>query len=497
MRLLSMAAATVGLLAVGCGGGGGKTPSGGSNTPPLGNNSGATFVPANAAKSVGLDQVITINFSQPIDPATVSETTVKLIPVMDQSHMAMRLGGTEDAVEQVMENVIGPRVLNTAGQQVTVTPTEHLEYGMTYRIELSGLKAKTGTALPAATSTFNTLVNPRTKRLTYSNTGVLERTHIYEVNTATGMTSEMRSYLGSDTNVAPESRTVMMNATIPGPGGAAPPIPVFEVEYVGATATIKEYEAAIKEGTSIVAFGDYDGPGANLVWDQVDDVLDGYFTMSPEHGNHFVTSRFSAAGNISAPWSDRNDPTKFTARGIEMTERDAMGRTLGQYIYSSIGTDGIDVDSNGKPSPGNDVLIQYTKIERDTRTGERVKSFRFGRRAGRDPVAQPAVAPAGLDGVLFTTDDPITEYEFTELDAMGHEVLEVEYKSPGAITPPSVTGTRADWESTGDNLVDEYTVTTYTSGVRVSEKEYDAGADGIKGNADDILREETTFDPAL
>lgn len=495
MRLISMATVTLGLFAAGCGGGGGKTPSGGSNNPSLGTSGVASFVPANGARSVGLDQTITVNFSQPIDPATVSETTVRIIPVMDQSHIAMRLGGTEDAVEQVMDNLVGPRVLSTTAQQVTFTPTEHLEYGMIYRIELSGLKSKTGTTLSTASSTFNTLVNPRTKRVTYSNTGVLERTHIYEVNTATGMTSEMRVYLGSDTTVAPESRTVMMNATIPGLGGAAPPIPVFEVEYVGATATIKSYEAAIKEGTTIVAFGDYAGAGANLVWDQGDDVLSGYFTMSPEHGNHFVTTRFSATGNVPAAWSARNTAA-FTPRGIEMTERDAMGRTLGQYIYSSIGADGIDVDSSGKPAPRNDVLIQYSVIERDPRTGERIKSFRFGQRASRDGT-RPAVLPQGTDGILFTTDDPITEYEFTEVDAMGHELSEVEYSKPGAITAPSLTGTRADWESTGDNFVESYSVTGYTSGVRTSEKEYDAGVDGIKGNADDILREETTFDAAL
>lgn len=495
MRLFSMAAVTLGLFAVGCGGGGSKTPSSGSNTP-----TNPTYIqtatPANGAKSVAIDKPITVVFNQAIDPASINaDISFQVLPVMSSmAGMGMRMG-VEDNVEQIMERLVGVRDFNVAARQLQFTPAEHLENGMTYRVVFSGLKTAAGAALPTATITFSTLVNPRTQRVTYSAPGVVDRVHIYEIDPLTSMMKQMLSYTGSVAPANLVSRTVMMGAAIPGPGG----LPVSEVEYTVAAGveTIKSYNAPIIEGGVIVAFGNYTSPGQDGIWNQTDDLLSGYFEMVEEHGTHFVMSRFSANNNTPARWSDRT--TAFTSRGVELTERDAMGRSLGQYVYSSLGADGvIDFDANGKPAPqpGNDVLIQYTKIERNA-AGQRVMSFRFGQRASRDGTRQ-AVSPLGSDGILFTADDPITELEVTTRDNMGHETLEVEYDRPGAITPPSLTGTRADWESIADNRAADYTVTEYSSnGVRTLEKEYDAGLDGIKGSADDILEEETTFDPLL
>lgn len=492
MRLISMAAVTLGVFAVGCGGGSGsKSPSGGS-APNLATTV-ASSTPANNAKAVAIDQPITIRFAQAIDPNSLSDTTVQVIPVMTMTRMGMRMGmAGEDVVEQVMDRLAGTRTFSASAQQLTFTPAEHLENGMTYRVILSGLRAQGGAALSTAMINFATLVNPMTKRVTYTN-GVVDRIHIYDIDPATGMHTEMRTYQGTESPATLQSRTVMMNATIPGP----PQVAVSEVSFDVLTNNVKSYDAPIKEGTTIVAFGDYVAPGQDGFWNQGDDLLESYFEMAEQHGTHFVMQRFAAANQTPAPWSARGTAA-FTARGVELTERDAMGRSLRQIVYSSLGANGvIDFDSvTNAPKPVDDVVTQYTVIERNA-AGQRIKSFRFGKRAGRGPNPTAPIAPAGPNGVLFDADDPITEYEFTDRDATGHETLEIEYKEAGPGTGPGGTVTRADWEaSTSDNVVDSYEVTTYVNGVRVSEKEYDA-VDGIKDNGNDLLTEETTFNPAL
>ena len=483
MRLISMAAVALGLLAVGCGGGGSNTTSGDS-APNL-TAWVQSSTPANNAKAVAIDQPITIRFAQAIDPNSLSDTTVQVIPVMTMMGMGMRMGMSgEDSVDQVMDRLAGTRTFSASAQQLTFTPAEHLENGMTYRVILNGMRAQGGAALSTAVINFATLVNPMIKRVTYTN-GAIDRIHVYDIDQATGMHTEMRTYQGTESPATLQSRTAMMNATILGP----PQVAVSEVSYDVLTNTVKSYEAPIKEGTTTVAFGDYVAPGADGFWNQSDDLLESYFEMAEQHGTHFVMQRFAVANNTPAPWSARGTAA-FTARGVELTERDAMGRSLRQIVYSSLGANGqIDFDSvTNAPKPVDDVVTQYTVVERNA-AGQRVKSTRYGRRAGRGPTPTAPVAPAGPNGVLFDADDPITELEITTRDSTGHGTLEVEYDAAG------VDNT---W-GTPDDVVDSYEITTYTDGVRTMERSYRDGGNGVmnNGGADDVLAEEATFNAAL
>lgn len=444
-----------------------------------------TSVPANNATKVALDKPISIQFSEAVDPSSVTPSTVQVFPaVMDMGDMAgmMRM---EDSTVEVMTQV--PGTVTASGSTVTFTPTEHLSNGRSYRVAIANVKNQAGTATVTPTEIeFSTIRNPATQRIEYdtSSPGLIESRHVYENDPATGMMKTMTSY---DAAGVVRSHEVMMPAQLPGP----PPVEVMSITHSDTAGTIRDYEAEVAVEGSVMIHGEYDNPGVDGVWNKIDDLLEDFTETGPvgTGTTNWLSKRYRATAG-SAPWSART--TAFTWSSSDYTQRDpTTGRTIRQVSYSSpdglggLGPNGVvDVGPTGEPAPIDDVVVQYRATTRDLQ-GRRTQIRQFGSR-GRD---NAPIDPRGPDGLLFTPDDVLTELTVYTYDAMGHEILEVEYDGPGS---------DANWDTTADNTIDEYEVTNYTAaGIRNWVKEFTVGPDGRMQTADDILVEEETFDTTL
>lgn len=493
-RWSGLVASSIGILLGACGGGGGggdRGPGGapGANQPPGFSVNQATSFPANNATKVALDKAIIVQFTEAVDPSSVTTANVQVLPVMmDMGDMAGMMRW-EDSTSELTTQVAGNVTAN--GNTVTFTPTEHFENGVSYRVVINNIRNRARTAtLPPTELKFSTLRNPTTQRIEYSevNPGVIESRHVYEIDPMTGMMRTMTSY---DAANLVRSHEVMMPAQLPGP----PPVEVMSVTHSDAAGTlIRDYEAEVATEGSVIFHGEYVGPGADNIWNKTDDLLEDFTATGPiaPGSSNWLSKRYSATA-APAPWSART--TAFVWRSSEYTQRDAAtGRTIRQVSYGSATPDGlgglgpngiIDLSPTGDPAPVDDRVTQYRTTKRDLQ-GRRTEIREFGDR-GRDGAV--SVDPRGPDGIIFTADDVITELTTYTYDAMGHEILEVEYDGPGL---------DSNWDTTADNTVESYEVSNYTAaGIRDWEKEYEDGGDGILQSGDDILVEERRFDTAL
>lgn len=277
-----IASSTIVLLtACGGGGGGDNGPAGtaGANQPPAPSGFSAnltTSTPANNATKVATNKPISIQFSEAVNPSAATAGTVQVRPVpMDMANMAgmMRM---EDSMVEIPAQVNGTITVN--GSTLTFTPSEHLENGRSYQVEINNVRNLAGTATaPSVQLQFSTLRNPLIQRIEYDerSPGVVASKHVYDLDPVTGMMRSMTSY---DAAGAVRSHEVMMNAQIPGP----PPVTVMEVTHTDAAGTtIRGYEAEIATEGTVMIHGEYSGPGVDTLWNKTDDLLDEFTETGP------------------------------------------------------------------------------------------------------------------------------------------------------------------------------------------------------------------------
>lgn len=471
----------------GCGGGGGdKKTTGDTNAPGAGTSLVvAQSVPAKGATGVPIDTSFTVTFSQEIDPASISAPRAVRLLLADRTMADMPHAddpALEDPSMDTMPEVVGTANYNTAARQLTFTTTSHLEHGEDYHLVLSGLRTVSGGAIGAQVIDFRTLNNPEIRSVRYDTaTGQITSTTVYTRN-ARGRTTREDRYNGTETTGTLTSYTLLDNPTIPGP----PQTTVRSVTYDGASNQITGYSAEIKEGTTTFRVS-YRDPGANLLWDQTDDLIRNYSTGRESHGNqHLITTTFSTTANPGAPWSQRS--SAFQVSNVQLRELDAQMRTRRIVNYSSLGSaNQVDTTPAGELTVIDDIVVSYELVTRDAQ-GRRLSTKSFGRRGrGNTPGTPPN---PGLDGRLFTADDVPVEMEVATYNAMGHRTLEVEYNSPGL---------DGNWDTVNDNGVAEYDLYTFAPGTenRLERRSYEDGGNGImeNGAGDDRLERVETYDP--
>ena len=462
---------------VGCGGGGG----GGSGTPPppTGGPSGAasfTSVPAQNAKGVMIDEPLKVVFNADIDAATVNDTNVSLMPSMSDADQH-----SEDPALDAMQRIPGTPTLAADKRTVNFTPTQHLQFGVTYHLRLAKLKTAAGATLAAVQVDFQAI-----------NNNELTETHYETRDPATiGQVTSYETYEYDangeriKTNVYGPDKTTLVEVEESGPNLTVGTKAVTEIEYkVAAGAqTIDRYRADIKNAAGLVtAHVTYTGPGVDTQWGSADDTVGSFTDHAHQHVNpkHWITQSFRPVGTAPVTWNGSFNDPNFQSRGTQLRILDDFQRTLMQVSYASVGTNGIDLDATGNPKPVDDVVRAYTRVERDA-GGVRLAEWSYS-----DDNATPAIEGAGPDGVFFTTDDVPTNYQTYEYNATMHLIRRVSYSSAGA---------DQDWKTFGDNDVSSYRKYTYTNNDLLSlSVRTSAGADKRAETLDDIKSEESTYD---
>ena len=467
------------VLGCGGGGGGGSTP---ANTPPPTAGANAALVsstPAEGAKGVMIDQPLTVVFNTDLDATSITETNVALMPTTadDASH-------SDDPSLDTMQKIPGAPTLGADKKTITFTPATHLHLGTNYHLRLTKLKTAAGATVPTVSIGFNTI-----------NNNELNETHFETRDPATiGLATSYETYEydanGELTliNVFEGDKTTLVEVIETGPGRTLNAKPVEAIAYSVAAGvkTITEYSADAKDatGATVIAHVGYDGAGADTQWGTADDTVHGFNDHVHDHinPNHWTTFVYEPAGTTPVTWSGNlNDPNFRVAAVLLRILDDAM-RTVMQVVYTSVGANGIDVDSAENPAPVDDVVRSYTRVERDSATGNRLAEISYG----QDDPATPAIEGPGADGKYFTEDDVPRSYQTYEYNATGHLVRRVVYIAPGA---------DQSWTAVEDNEAHSLRTYTYVANDLLSQQlRFEAGPDRKAGTADDLKAREINYD---
>lgn len=245
----------------------------------------------------------------------------------------------------------------------------------------------------------------------------------------------------------------------------------------------------------------YNSPGLDGAWYTLDDVIDGYQVHQYDANNRLIRKEwwaekepndgawfsgddylewydsytYDGAGNLIQRTSFDTYMELFGYDGIPFTSDDPVynaeereynaSNQVTRSVQGSWGADNLFFTSDDRP----DV---YTENFYDA-SGNHIST------------AQYSTWDFGLDGNLYTADDPIEQCSLFTLNASGQQTR-VEYASPGA---DATCGTG------DDNMLQSYGDFTYDAqGNRTSETYYlDYGNDGTPFNGDDTLSRQKVF----
>lgn len=462
----------------GCGGGGGggtpaPPPSSGSTTDPI-----VSSVPAKNAKGVMIDDTLKVVFSTEIDATTVNATNVKLMPTVSDAAQH-----SEDPALDDMQQIPGVPTLSADKKTLTFEPSEHLHLGTLYHLRLAKIKTAAGVALAATQIDFQTINNNELTETNYETRDPATIGQITDYETYEYDTNGNRI----KTNIFGPDKTTLVE--IEEEGENLPIGTKFATEIVYSVAagvnTVTRYRANIKNAAgTVTAHVTYTGAGVDTVWGTADDTVGSFTDHNHNHVNplHWTTQSFRPVGTTPVTWNGSFTDPNFQPRFTQLRIVDNFQRTLMQINYTSIGTNGIDLDASGNPKPVDDVVRSYTRVERDSGTGERLAEWSYS-----DDSATPTlIEGAGPDGIILTADDVPTSYQTYEYNATMHLVRRVNYTSPG----PDLV-----WTTFGDN--DASSVRNYnytTNDLLTTTVRFAAGLDKRVDTTDDIKAEESTYD---
>lgn len=465
---------------LGCGGGGGSgsTP---TNTPPAGEANAAlvSSTPVEGAKGVMIDQPLTVVYNTDLDAASINETNIALMPTTadDASH-------SDDPSLDTMQKIPGTPALGADKKTITFTPAVHLHLGTNYHLRLTKLKTAAGATVPTVSIGFNTINNNELNETRFetrdpATIGLATSYETYEYD-ANGELTLINVYEGD--------KTTLVEVIETGPGRTINAKPVRAIAYSVAAGvkTITGYRANAMDpaGTKVIAHVSYDSAGADTQWGTADDTVHGFTDHAHNHikPNHWTTFVYEPAGTAPVTWTGNLNDPNFRVAAVLLRILDDSMRTVMQVVYSSVGANGIDADSADNPAPVDDVVRSYTRVERDSTTGNRLAEISYG----QDDPATPAIEGPGADGKYFTEDDVPRSYQTYEYNATGHLVRRVLYIGPGA---------DQSWTAVEDNDAHSLRNYTYVANDLLSQQvRFDAGPDKKAGTPDDLKAREVNYD---
>lgn len=525
MRKLQLAAGSLIVLLHGCGGGGGggdgnsndntsnntqnqnppasntqKPPSSSSPTssPPssTSNVQITSSSPAANQKGVAFNSPIKISFNESLDPASVNDQTVILVPSANQ----LGQGGMQGMMN--LQQITGSVTYDNNTKTVLFTPKILMQHGAEYVVQLKNIRSATGQTLPDKSFSFRTLNNPVIRSVHTDMREGTQETEDYKYN-ANGEVERIDIYESTETDDVLVAYELRAGAKLPDP----PNVPVISIEFDAATNLVDRYSAHIKQGEQIFARATYIDPGVDGLWNQTDDLISRYTIHSIQHLKHSVTQHFRALDNTPAPWSDieAERAQRFELSHASVESLDDLKRVILDANYSSLGDDNvIDTNAAGDLAPSNDILRSYSRIEYNEQ-GQRTKILNIGGHSmnmapggggdmgggmggGGDGAPGADTPNFGPDQLWFTADDPITGVTVFDYTAEGIPTGMTSYSSPGADN---------NWDTLTDNDVAVYMIMTHQPGTASMTKMemFSAGPDKRVGNGDDQLMSESTFDP--
>lgn len=385
---------------------------------------------------ISITSPIFVALKEELDPTTVNNTTVHLMPGGGHS---MGAGGDDDSEDAAMLNndpIPGDVSYDPTTKRIKFVPTIAMDQGRMYHIHTAGLKLKNGKALDNGIDTisysfttshahefyrveFDDFGNVKEKR--YTDTLLDERVQRQQFAVSGGIeTPEYTRHYGDNPNHRP---TGLMTGD-----------EVVYWQQDGATNGIQRYEVLRKgsdgqQYTVRVRFDEGSYPQTASASDPIHNV----WSPGQAHGAHQISYQYEpAVDGVASPWPNNGNPSTDStfvldnAQLMEMNHRLPAGSTNAyqhrHIFYGDLGGDDIDFDAAGNPAPVNDrVSVYHTRdLSNYLRTHE---WSLFGK--GRDGVEK-----YGVDNRLFSTDDIAYRLRIYIYDDKGRRAQRVTFEVP-------------------------------------------------------------------
>ncbi|MEL7310025.1 MAG: Ig-like domain-containing protein [Pseudomonadota bacterium] len=444
-RTLTTAAVTVALAACGGGGGGG----GGSTTiapPPVDTTPPtlSTTTPADGAGPVSIVVNPSATFSEPLDAASVTDTTVQLT-----SETGIRVRGTV--------------VLNANGTEVNFESDEPLDQGTEYTLHIDAVRDVANNAAAPVSVSFRTFISPLTRRVDFFD-GVAVAQIDYE-NEANGRLFRLirRADAGLDGLWQTDDETPR-NYTEYSRDAVGRTIETRFFDNPGVDGTWFNADDVISSRRTVV-FGADGSTERSIDWLSGDD---GLFNTDDDVPRRYTDITYNAFGDVltrasfGGPGPDDlwlTDDDEFQ-NAVDVFEYDETGffvqlTSADPGPDRAVGTDDDIVESNDA-ARRNDDLMRIERIQYND---------------------------AGDDGVWFTDDDLIRSYSLEPFDGEGRPTGLIRGQGPGL---------DGIWLTNDDEIRSPFTRTVYNDTdpaqtILTTFSYSDVGPDGEPLTGDDEL----------
>lgn len=406
---------------------------------------------------------LTATFDEPLDPATVSATTVHLVTRLDDSFPAVPGSVTYDA----------------ATMTISFAPLRPLTYDAIYELQIGAVADPSGNAFAGAAKPFHAAVNAELRSTSFTNNAI-EGYVAYTLDANGHQTKSVR-YDSAGTNQT-----------------------WFDDDDHASTHEETEYSP----NGLWLAYRRY-AIGNDNKWNSNDDpvVLRDEYTYDTEQRlTKFAEFAADQTLRIDDSWTDRNmmASATFDSAGDDMVwnTTDDKGPQWRDLAHDQTGaTTRVTTHNTGGdalPQTADDFISASTTFERDATTYVVTRQIVYG--------------DAGMDLMWLTNDDVVANYAVFTTDSHGLMTTRVAYSQKGndmawftnddVISSRQVVTYDANLLMTNrDSLNGAGTITSYTTfeydaaGNRTRQRLYlGAGNDGNWHSPDDDLAVEVTYD---
>lgn len=404
--------------------------------------------PSADATKVPIIAPLTFVFDESLDPATVTEASVKV----------------EYVNYNLIQPVTGTVAYDDASKTVTFKPNLPLVVGGRYYVTLGALKDVAGNAFAGQELGFNTNVNAYTKQVSYNtSTNVIQTWTLYSID----MYGHPARYAYFDTPGADgQWFTSDDNARSHAEYIYTPTGAQQEYRYYDAgpdqiwnngddrIQDMSKYE--IDSKGRVTGYSSIDAAGPDQMWGNADDILFGYSKTAYEP--KVVRQVYYSAPGNDGQWKTPDD----RVTSYQEYQLDDRGFRIGYISY------GAGPDQLAKTS--DDVVQSWTEQEIDANGTVLDESYHNN---------------AGPDMMWFTADDATAQRVKYDLDASGYRLGYTYFTAAGPDTM---------WGTSDDIAAGRQSFTNDAHGLQTTSIGYsDPGPDGLWGTSDDELGGYQTF----
>ena len=396
-------------------------------------------------------QEVTITVNEDIDPLTITNENVHLMPGNgERMHMLGEAQQTD--VDGIMDAISGTVHFDPTTKTIHFKLNgQPLQNGTTYHIRIHNVKLLSGQAIKNMENSLQfeftvAHLHELERKFFDKDTGVVIRREENE-HLTNGELSFTRYYKENNELI----RVRQYKKILPGGRNAE------RIDYAPDFPIVEKYRAHVIENEKLVGYADYIAPGPDNIWGNDDDLLGFFAETDVQHHEHMVTNYYKSITGTS--WAEKD--IGLTLSHSSLTEHNSSLFEHRHIFYQDFGTNQqIDFDNNGNPAPIDDLISSWHLREFDPNSKKRIFTWSY---KGNYDRALKLIDP-NLTAQLFGEQNGVEQLTYYEYTLSPDGKLELRSRQTSYSSP----GPDNDWRTLEDNAIDSYW--TYEYDINNNEK---------------------------